>query len=30
MFLIGKPDDERLHGRARLGRGRGVKRILKD
>jgi len=30
MILIGKSGDERLHGRARLGRGREVKRILKD
>jgi hypothetical protein len=30
MFLIGKSDDERLHGRATLGSGREIKRILKN
>jgi hypothetical protein len=30
MFLIEKKtDDERLHGRVRLGRGRDITRILK-
>jgi hypothetical protein len=30
MFLIGTTDDERLYGRARLGGGWEVTRILKD